>query len=566
MYNRLLLLSFLVVSFLGIETPFKDSYVIEIPKTVDLSENGSFEVRITENDLEDGETLYVVMPDTFTLSDLHGKGDIEGIVLNNEFTFDQNDSSAKTVELQIEDLQVGEWTGILPISLHIEKTIPSNILECGEDLNRLLEELDPVSIVFTSQIPDLEALADVSKAQDRSILLYQDDDTIYISNGIETPIYTDSSMKDAFQGLSYLETVDLSHLNFEDCHTMQAMFRNDERLTKITGIDKIDTSQIFNMDDLFYGCNNITSLKLNNWDVSKVTSMDYIFGYCSSLKSLSLAGWDVSSCESLEGLFYHCLNMTTTGDLSSWDVSSSVSFSHLFDGCTKLRNVGDLSSWAVGDQCTDLSYMFSSCSRLSGIGDLSSWDVDHVTSFSHLFNDAPSLGYEGVSEWNVSDQCTDLSYMFCGNTLPESFDLTDWDVSNVINMGHMFENVASVVSYNISGWDTSHLEDAASMFGYTGTTELSKLETVTGIDTIDTSSLRDISGIFYEDQFFNGDLSGWNTANLEDISYAFYGTYRFDTAKLKHWNVSNVSQMNEAFGDNAGSFIGSEIPEWYIND
>ena len=562
MYNKLLFLSFLVVSFLGIETPCKDSYVIEIPQSVDLCENGSFEVRIVDNDLEDGETLYVVMPDTFTLSDTHGRNDVEGTVINHEFTFDNTDSSSKTVELQIGELEVGEWSGILPIQIRLEKTIPSNILECGEDLNALLEELDPLTIIFTSEVPDLEPLADVSKAKDRSILLYQDGDTIYISNGMDTQIYTDADMKDAFKDLTYLETVDLSHLSFEDCENMKAMFKNDEHLNKITGIDKLDTSEVLYMDELFYNCKTLTSLRANNWDTSQVRSMDYIFAFCSELKSLNLASWDVSECESLEGLFCHCLNMTTTGDLSSWDVSSANSLSYLFDSCTKLRNVGDLSHWDVSG-VRDLSYMFNICNRLSGIGDLSSWDVSQVETFSHLFCDAPSLGYGDLSGWNVSDHCTDLSYMFKGNTLPDYVDLSGWDVSNIMNTGHMFENVSSVITYDISGWDTSDLEDAGSMFAYRGTTDLTRLENIIGIDTIDTSSLKNISGIFYENQYFNADLSSWDTSHLEDISYAFYGAYRFDTAKLKHWNVSNVSQMNEAFGDNAGSFIGSEIPDWY---
>ena len=147
--------------------------------------------------------------------------------------------------------------------------------------------------------------------------------------------------------------------------------------------------------------------------------------------------------------------------------------------------------------------------------------------------------------------------------LEENEDLHLWDVSNVTDFSHMFKNNEVLKTIDLSGWNTSHMNDASQMFAYDQSSSLSKLETIYGIENFDTSSLITMSGIFYENQYLNADLSSWNTALLEDISYAFYGTYRFDVDKLKHWNVSSVSNMNEAFGDNAGSLIQSPIPDWY---
>ena len=73
----------------------------------------------------------------------------------------------------------------------------------------------------------------------------------------------------------------------------------------------------------------------------------------------------------------------------------------------------------------------------------------------------------------------------------------------------------------------------------------------------------DIFSFFYENQYFDGDLSAWDTSDLQDLSYAFYGCWRMDIDKLKHWNVSSVSDMTLAFGDGAGSLIQSPVPEWY---
>ena len=127
----------------------------------------------------------------------------------------------------------------------------------------------------------------------------------------------------------------------------------------------------------------------------------------------------------------------------------------------------------------------------------------------------------------------------------------------------MFENSRTLTRLDISGWDCHSLENAASTFAFYETGGLSPLEQITGIDQLDVSSLKNILYIFYEDQYLNCDLSQWNTQSLEDISYAFYGTYRFDVDKLKHWKVSSVSYMTEAFGDNAGLLIQSPVPDWY---
>jgi surface protein len=43
-------------------------------------------------------------------------------------------------------------------------------------------------------------------------------------------------------------------------------------------------------------------------------------------------------------------------------------------------------------------------------------------------------------------------------------NISDWDVSNVVNMCSMFE--CSVFNGDISGWDVSHVIDMSSLFYY----------------------------------------------------------------------------------------------------
>ena len=238
--------------------------------------------------------------------------------------------------------------------------------------------------------------------------------------------------------------------------------------------------------------------------------------------------------------------------------------SGLFDSCVKLRNCGDLSSWNLSET-RNLSRLFHHCEKLTSAGNIFLWDVSQVEDFSYCFAYAPLLDLAGLNDWDVSSQCSNLSYMFAGSdsALSEELNLNHWDVSQVTNMSHMFENTRSLKHLDISSWDTSNLCDASSMFAYYETLYLSQLEEVIGIEDFGQPNLQNISGIFYENQYFDGDLSAWDTSGLQDLSYAFYGCWRMDIDKLKHWNVSSVSDMTLAFGDGAGSLIQSPVPEWY---
>ncbi|MBQ1483099.1 MAG: BspA family leucine-rich repeat surface protein [Erysipelotrichaceae bacterium] len=557
------ILSTLILSFWSLLTPLKDTYIIEIPKSVDLTQTDCFEVRIKENGLNGSQVLHIDMPSGFTLYESDGERYAQGDVLNNQLTYRKDEYEAKTVTLQLEELDIGEWSGTLPITISVENTIPSNILESGEDLNALFRQYDPQEILFTDTVQG-GWIADVSKAQDASINAYLQDRTIYISNQRQEKILTDISMSDAFRDLSSLSHIDLSDLDFGSCFDISYMFGNSPVLNAIEGIGQIDVSNVTDMDHLFFGCRSLTALQIGGWDTSKVTDFSGVFAYCESLKTLNLRTWDVSEGILFEDMFSHCLVLASTGNLSAWDLGSASDISGMFSYCPKLRNVGDLSAWNTS-QITDLSGLFSGCSNLSSIGSVSSWDVRNVTSFASCFANAQNLSDIGdLYHWQVSSSCKDLSYLFAGTKelLAGDPDLSSWDVSGCKNMSHMFENCV-LSSLNIQGWDTSSLKDASYMFAYSETLTLSQLTEVCGIEDLDVSSLITISHMFYEDQYFNADLSAWDTSSLQDLSYAFYGAYRFETGKLKHWNVSSVSDMTEAFGDQAGSLAQSEIPDWY---
>lgn len=85
---------------------------------------------------------------------------------------------------------------------------------------------------------------------------------------------------------------------------MASMFANFNSYNGLK-LNFTDTSKVTNMSDMFYTC-NVTSLDISNLDVSYVTNMSRMFCRCSYLTYLDLSGFNnTSNVTNIEFLFYN---------------------------------------------------------------------------------------------------------------------------------------------------------------------------------------------------------------------------------------------------------------------
>lgn len=91
---------------------------------------------------------------------------------------------------------------------------------------------------------------------------------------------------------------------------MQSMFYNCQSLTSLDSFS-FDTSLVINMRAMFFNCYSLTSLDVTTFDTSKVRNMEYMFHSCSSLTSLDLSNFDTSAVTLMNNMFNRCGALTS---------------------------------------------------------------------------------------------------------------------------------------------------------------------------------------------------------------------------------------------------------------
>ena len=122
-------------------------------------------------------------------------------------------------------------------------------------------------------------------------------------------------------------------------------------LTKIEGIENLNTVNVTGMYGMFYGCSGLTSLNLSKFDTQNVTSMSNMFSGCSALTSLDLSKFDTQNVTDMPYMFSGCSALTTIYVSDKFVTTKVSDGSEMFEGCTSLKGAIDFD-----DNKTDHTY------------------------------------------------------------------------------------------------------------------------------------------------------------------------------------------------------------------
>ena len=358
-----------------------------------------------------------------------------------------------------------------------------------------------------------------------------------------------------------------------------SLFRD---LSNLTNLDTsyFDTTEVTNMNYMFYWCSRLTSLDLSKFNTSNVTTMLAMFASCQNLTSLDLGSFNTANVTDIGGMFRNCSSIRIL-DLSSFDLSKVTSSSaiNVFKYCSALKllatpkktsclidlpvtlyNRAGIEHTAI--PVSSVSLILAKDKELAKgsliVGDCVTGKFTSSTGALNLYSDEGTLWYGwkevpgidkskiksiGVSHGTVYLP-SDSSYMFEGCGSLSNLDLSSFNTSNVTDMGAMFYGCSNLTNLNLSSFNTSNVTDMGAMFY--GCSSLTSLD----LSSFNTSNVMAMYGMFMEcSSLTNLDLSSFNTSNVMNMSSMFLDCSSLTNLDLSSFDTSNVTNMQHMFDD-----------------
>ena len=319
-----------------------------------------------------------------------------------------------------------------------------------------------------------------------------------------------------FSGLDNLTKITgLEYLNTSQVTDMGYMFNLCSSLTNLD-VSNFNTSNVTNMERMFFRCSKLTSLNVSNFNTANVTNMSTMFCSCSGLTSLNLSNFNTSNVTNMGDMFESCSGLTSL-NLSNFNTSNVTNMGFMFDGCSSLTilNVSSFNTKNV----TNMRWMFYGCNKLTNLN-VSNFDTGNVTNMDHMFYKCNSLTGLNVSNFNTAN-VTNMANMFAYCYVLTSLDVSNFDTSNVTDMGFMFSDCKKLTSLNVSHFNTSKVTDMFCMFQL--------CESLTSLD-----------------------VSNFNTAKVTDMECMFNQCKGLKSLNVKNMNTGNVIYMSGMFSDCKG--------------
>ena len=215
--------------------------------------------------------------------------------------------------------------------------------------------------------------------------------------------------------------------------TTAKWFHYCKALTKIEGLEYLNTSEVRDMSGMFEGCGRLKSLDLKNFNTQNVTDMSVMFFGCEALTSLDLKNFNTQNVTDMSWMFNGCGRLTSL-DLKNFNPQNVTDMNWMFKGCSALTSL-DLKNFDT-QNVTNMSSMFSGCKALTSL-DLKNFNTQNVTHMEGMFDGCKALTSLDLKNFNTQN-VIDMSGMFYGCAALTSLDLKNFNTQNVTYMNEMF--------------------------------------------------------------------------------------------------------------------------------
>ena len=342
-------------------------------------------------------------------------------------------------------------------------------------------------------------------------------------------------------------------------------FYNMYDLTKIDGLEYLNTSEVTNMSGMFYRCSSLNSLDLSHFDTSKVTDMSDMFWGCSSLNSLDLSHFDTSEVTDMSDMFWGCSSLNSL-DLSHFDISNveeedgdNYGYDYgywgtrrLLFGCKNLKELAlSLSMSHLYENEYDEEEWFEGESACSGVGTKRSPCFLHVPEgFDFGDVNTASNPFQWKGGWfRLTDNSAYAQLSEDGKTMTFYFDKQKFTrmgtVYDLAEYNGLDEEQAKQVTKVV--FDKSFAEarpDSTSQWFH----GMTNLATIQGMEYLNTSKAISMYWMFHScGSLKTIDLSHFNTSKVNNMRSMFYGCSGLKSIDLSNFDTSNVTTMYSMF-------------------
>lgn len=126
--------------------------------------------------------------------------------------------------------------------------------------------------------------------------------------------------------------------NFVKPISTRRWFMDFTNLSSVLRMNNLNTSDVTNMEAMFYGCTRLNSLDLTVFDTGNVTEMSSMFGSCNALTTLDLSSFDTGKVNQTAYMFKGCSNLKSIYIGIKWNLSrvSNLGSIQMFYNCTNI--------------------------------------------------------------------------------------------------------------------------------------------------------------------------------------------------------------------------------------
>ena len=441
----------------------------------------------------------------------------------------------------------------------------------------------------TSNVTDMEAMfSDCSKLISLDLSNF---DTSKVTN-----------MKGMFNNCSSFTSLDLSNFDTSNVTTMNNIFSDCTKLTSLD-LSNFDTSKVEDMGLMFTNCESIISLDLSSFNTNNVNDMEWMFQSCKKLVELNLSNWELNSSVNLSGMFDTCPSLKTIimcncsqetiDKINSIKPEQAIIYSdNIPTGNKRLSSV--IETITTDENKLKVKYYEEEITKCDGSVDwIKSEEYETISietttyhfiaknstsSFSYYANGFVSDSDSQLNSKKITvstepdiekevyienfDEITSCYSMFYNCQSLTLLDLSNFDTSNIIDMGWMFQSCKNLASLNLSSFNTSKVTSMSSMFR--GCQKLASLD----LSNFDTSNVTDMSWMFNVcNSITSLDLSNFDTSKVTDMSCMFYSCANksFTSLDLSNFDTRKVENMSYMF--NSCLWLKNlDLSNWVINE